>query len=95
MNNDKKYSKLNINNYHRMIRAWKRIQFLSIENIFITTCKLILWPTNYNLLQNYDNNTHVHVTAFTEEYKWKLCKNVQIALMPQSTNIKKQIKLWK
>lgn len=48
---------------------------------------------NYNLLQNYNNNTHVHVTAFTEEYKWKLCKNVQIALMPQSTNIKKQIKL--
>lgn len=93
MNNDKKYSTLNINNYHRMIRAWKRIQFLSIENIFITTCKLILWPMNYNLLQNYNNNTNVHVTAFTEEYKWKLCKNVQIALMPQSTNIKKQIKL--
>lgn len=40
---DQNYSTVNINNYHRMIRAWKRIEFLSIENILITTCKLILW----------------------------------------------------
>lgn len=27
---------VDINNYHRMIRAWKRIEFLSIENIHVS-----------------------------------------------------------